>query len=117
MITFIEYPKCSTCRNAHKWLEQKGVTFLDRNILKETPAKEELKCYLEQSGYPIKKFFNTSGNLYKEFQLKDKLETMSEEEKLTLLSDHGMLIKRPLLIMEDKILVGFKESEWEEFVK
>ena len=110
MITFIEYPKCSTCKNAKKWLEQKGVSFLDRNIVSETPTKEELKTYLEKSGYPIKKFFNTSGNLYKEFQLKDKLEHMSEDEKLTLLSGHGMLIKRPLLIMEDKILVVFKEA-------
>lgn len=109
----IEYPKCSTCKKAKKWLEEQQYHFHDRDITKETPTKEELKKYIEISGYPIKKFFNTSGNLYKEFGLKDKLETMTQEEKLTLLSNYGMLIKRPLLIFDDLVLVGFKESEWE----
>ncbi len=114
---FIEYPKCSTCKKAKKWLEEHQYEFDDRDITKDTPTKEELKKYLEMSGYPIKKFFNTSGNLYKEFGLKDKLETMSEEEKLTLLSNYGMLIKRPLLIFDHFILVGFKENEWEAKLK
>lgn len=117
MITLIEYPKCSTCRNAKKWLESNSCSFQDRNIVTETPTKEELKQFLDMSRYPVKKFFNTSGNLYKEFGLKDKLETMSEEEKLDILSKHGMLIKRPMLITENKVLLGFKENEWEELIK
>lgn len=111
---FINYPKCSTCKKAKKWLIDNNIDFIDRDITTNTPTKEELKNYLEISGYPIKKFFNTSGNLYKEFKLKDKLETMSMDEKLTLLSNHGMLIKRPLIVTNDFILVGFKEEEWKE---
>lgn len=116
MIQFIEYPKCSTCKKAKKWLEEHQIEFQDRDITKETPTKEELRNYLKISQYPIKKFFNTSGNLYKEFSLKEKLDTMSEEEKLELLSQHGMLIKRPLVVADSFILVGFREKEWNELL-
>lgn len=116
MIQFIEYPKCSTCKKAKKWLEEHQIEFQDRDITKETPTKEELRNYLKKSQYPIKKFFNTSGNLYKEFSLKEKLDTMSEEEKLELLSQHGMLIKRPLVVSDSFILVGFREKEWNELL-
>ncbi len=116
MIQFIEYPKCSTCKKAKTWLEEHHIEFHDRDITTETPTKEELKTYLKISQYPIKKFFNTSGNLYKEFALKDKLDTMSEDEKLELLSQHGMLIKRPLVVSDSFILVGFREKEWNELL-
>lgn len=116
MIQFIEYPKCSTCKKAKTWLEEHHIEFHDRDITTETPTKEELKTYLKISQYPIKKFFNTSGNLYKEFALKDKLDTMSEDEKLELLSQHGMLIKRPLVVSNSFILVGFREKEWNELL-
>ena len=116
MIQFIEYPKCSTCKKAKTWLEEHHIEFHDRDITTETPIKEELKTYLKISQYPIKKFFNTSGNLYKEFALKDKLDTMSEDEKLELLSQHGMLIKRPLVVSDSFILVGFREKEWNELL-
>ena len=116
MIQFIEYPKCSTCKKAKKWLEEHQIEFQDRDITKETPTKEELRNYLKISQYPIKKFFNTSGNLYKEFSLKEKLDAMSEEEKLELLSQHGMLIKRPLVVSDSFILVGFREKEWNELL-
>ena len=116
MIQFIEYPKCSTCKKAKKWLEEHQIEFQDRDITTETPTKEELRNYLKTSQYPIKKFFNTSGNLYKEFSLKEKLDTMSEEEKLELLSQHGMLIKRPLVVSDSFILVGFREKEWNELL-
>ncbi|MGM9973909.1 MAG: arsenate reductase family protein [Clostridiaceae bacterium] len=114
---FLQYPKCSTCRNAKKWLEANDVDFLDRHIVEENPTKEELKSWHQKSGLPLKKFFNTSGNLYKELKLKDKLPEMSEEEQLELLATNGMLIKRPLLIGEDKVLVGFKEDNWKEELK
>ena len=116
MIQFIEYPKCSTCKKAKKWLEEHQIEFQDRDITKETPTKEELRNYLKISQYPIKKFFNTSGKLYKEFSLKEKLDTMSEEEKLELLGQHGMLIKRPLVVADSFILVGFREKEWNELL-
>lgn len=116
MIQFIEYPKCSTCKKAKKLLEEHQIEFQDRDITTETPTKEELRSYLKISHYPIKKFFNTSGNLYKEFSLKEKLDTMSEEEKLELLSQHGMLIKRPLVVSDSFILVGFREKEWNELL-
>ncbi len=116
MVQFIEYPKCSTCKKAKTWLEEHHIEFHDRDITTETPTKEELKTYLKISQYPIKKFFNTSGNLYKEFALKDKLDTMSEDEKLELLSQHGMLIKRPLVVSDSFILVGFREKEWNELL-
>ena len=116
MYTMYWYPKCSTCKKAKKWLEEHQIEFQDRDIMTETPTKEELRNYLKISQYPIKKFFNTSGNLYKEFSLKEKLDTMSEEEKLELLSQHGMLIKRPLVVSDSFILVGFREKEWNELL-
>ena len=115
---FIEYLKCSTCKKtckkAKKWLESNGIDFKDRNIAEDTPTKEELKKWIEESGQDIKKFFNTSGLKYKELNLKDKLPSMSYEEKIELLASDGMLIKRPLLITKNKILIGFKQKEWEE---
>lgn len=112
----IEYPKCSTCRNAKKWLEEHDLAFLDRHIVEETPSAEELAAWQERSGYPLKKFFNTSGNLYKEWKLKDRLDQMSREEQLDLLSQNGMLLKRPMLVLEDRILLGFHENEWEQLL-
>ena len=114
---FIEYPKCSTCKNAKKWLIQNNIEFEDRNIVENTPTKEELEKWIKQSEKEIKKFFNTSGLKYKELNLKEKLPNMTDEEKIELLSSDGMLIKRPLLITDKEILVGFKEKEWEEVLK
>lgn len=111
---FIYYPKCSTCIKAKKWLSEKEIDFQERNIVEENPNKEELKVWIEKSGLPIKKFFNTSGKLYKEMNLKDKVNEASQDELIELLSTNGMLVKRPLLIKEDKVLVGFKENEWSE---
>jgi arsenate reductase len=113
MITFINYPKCTTCQKAKKWLDDKGISYEDRHIKEYNPTYEELKEWYERSGLPLKKFFNTSGLLYKELQLKDKLPEMSEEEQLKLLSTNGMLVKRPLIVAENFILIGFKEKEWE----
>lgn len=109
---FICYPKCSTCQKTKKWLEEKGVVFEERHIKEDKPSTEELRAWYKESGLPLKKFFNTSGLLYKELQLKDKLPTMSEEEQITLLATDGMLVKRPLLIGDGFVLVGFKEAEW-----
>lgn len=114
---FIEYPKCSTCKNAKKWLIQNNIEFDDRNIVENTPTKEELEKWIKQSKKEIKKFFNTSGFKYKELNLKEKLPNMTDKEKIELLSSDGMLIKRPLLITDKEILVGFKEKEWEEVLK
>ena len=111
---FLEYPKCSTCKKAKNWLESNGVEFEDRHIVENNPTAEELKVWYEKSGLPLKKFFNTSGLLYKEMKLKDKLPAMSEEEQLQLLATNGMLVKRPLLIGGDTVLIGFKEAEWSE---
>lgn len=110
---FIEYPKCTTCKKAKKHLETLGVEFEDRHIVEENPTAEELRGWIEKSGYPVKKFFNTSGMKYRELGLKDKLAGMTDDEKIELLASDGMLVKRPLLITEDRILVGFKEKEWE----
>lgn len=112
-VLFLEYPKCSTCKKAKAWLENAGVDFTDRHIVEQNPTKEELQAWHTLSGLPLKKFFNTSGMLYKEMQLKDKLPQMSDEEQYELLSTNGMLVKRPLIIGEDFVLVGFKEGEWE----
>ena len=109
---FIEYPKCSTCKKAKKHLEELGVSFEDRHIVEENPTKEELAEWIAVSGYPVKKFFNTSGMKYRELGLKDRLPRMTDEEKIELLATDGMLVKRPLLIDGDRILVGFKEAEW-----
>lgn len=111
---FICYPKCSTCHKARKWLEANHLEFTERHIVEENPSYEELKEWYAESGLPLKKFFNTSGMLYKEMQLKDKLPTMSEEEQLKLLATNGMLVKRPLIVNGNIILTGFKETEWEK---
>lgn len=109
---FIEYPKCSTCRRAKKHLEDRGIAFQDRHIVEENPTEEELTKWIGMSGLPVKKFFNTSGMKYKELGLKDRLPDMSQEEQIRLLASDGMLVKRPLLIDGDRILVGFKEKDW-----
>lgn len=114
---FIEYPKCSTCQKAKKFLVSHGVDFTDRHIVEETPTANELKEWIERSCLPIKRFFNTSGNVYKEMNLKEKVDQLTMEEACELLSLNGMLIKRPLLITEEAILVGFKETEYEMIVK
>ena len=108
------YRKCSTCMKALKWLEEHNVAFEERPIVEQNPTYEELKAWYQMSGMPLKKFFNTSGLLYKEMQLKDKLPQMSEDEQLQLLATNGMLVKRPLVVGEGFVLTGFKESEWEE---
>ena len=110
---FVEYPKCSTCQKAKKWLTEKGISFEERDIKTENPTKEELEAWYKKSGLPLKRFFNTSGILYKEMKLKDRLPEMTEDEQLTLLSTDGMLVKRPILISDEQVLVGFKEKEWE----
>jgi len=114
---FLCYPKCTTCQKAKKWLEEQKIEYTERHIAENNPTYEELKEWHEKSGLPLKKFFNTSGLLYKEMQLKDKLVTMGEEEMLQLLATNGMLVKRPLLINGETVLVGFKESEWSEKLK
>lgn len=113
-IIFIEYPKCSTCKKAKKWLEDNKIEFQDRHILEETPNVQELEKWIKLSGKDIKKWFNTSGLKYKEMNLKEKLVDMSEQDKLILLSSDGMLIKRPILVTENKVYVGFKVDEWSE---
>ena len=111
---FICYPKCSTCEKAKKWLDEHHLNYMERHIVEENPSYDELKEWVSKSGLPLKKFFNTSGLLYKEMKLKDKLPTMSEDEQLQLLATNGMLVKRPLVIGDEAILVGFKENEWSE---
>lgn len=111
---FVCYPKCSTCKKAEKWLEARGEEFEKRDIKTENPSAGELRDWYQRSGLPLKRFFNTSGNLYKELKLKDRLPEMSEEEQIELLSTDGMLVKRPILVDGDTVLVGFKEKEWEE---
>ena len=112
MIKFICYPKCTTCQKAKKWLDDNKIKYELRDIKEDNPSLEELTAWHKMSGLPLKKFFNTSGLLYKSMELKEKLPTMSEEEQLNLLSTDGMLVKRPIVIGEDFVLVGFKESEW-----
>ncbi len=114
MILFVEYPKCSTCQKAKKWLVENQVEFEERHIVEDNPSKEELKAWYEKSGLPLKRFFNTSGMKYKELKLKDKLPDMSEEEQLELLASDGMLVKRPVLVGDNFVLTGFKEKEWTE---
>lgn len=113
-ILFLEYPKCTTCKKAKKWLQDHGLNFEDRDIKEKNPTEEELKAWYERSGLPLKRFFNTSGLVYKSMQLKDRLPGMSEEEQIALLSTDGMLVKRPLIVKENAVLVGFKEAEWEK---
>lgn len=110
---FVQYPKCSTCQKARKWLDAHHITYTDRHIAEDNPTYEELKQWHEKSGLPLKRFFNTSGVLYKEMQLKEKLPAMSEDEQLKLLATNGMLVKRPILADEAGVLVGFREPEWE----
>lgn len=109
---FIEYPKCSTCKKVKKWLEGNNIEFIDRNIVEDTPMIQELEKWIDKSGQELKKWFNTSGLKYKELNLKDKLVTMSDKKKIELLASDGMLIKRPLLISDKGILIGFKEENW-----
>ena len=111
---FIWYPKCSTCQKAKKWLNSHEIEYTERHIVEENPTYDELKEWHQKSGLPLKKFFNTSGMLYKEMKLKDKLPDMSEDEQLQLLATNGMLVKRPLVVAEGFVLPGFKEKEWTE---
>lgn len=111
---FIQYPPCSTCQKAKKWLNAHGFSYTDRHIKEQKPTYEELATWYKASGSPLKKFFNTSGLLYKSLGLKDKLPTMTEEEQLQLLATDGMLVKRPILVTDTAVLVGFKETQWQE---
>lgn len=111
-VLFIEYPKCSTCQKAKKWLQENNIEFEDRHILEQTPTAQELEKWIKQSNKEIKSWFNTSGLKYRELNLKEKLPTMSDEEKIELLTSDGMLIKRPILVIDNKVLVGFKPDEW-----
>jgi arsenate reductase len=111
---FVEYPKCTTCKRAKNWLDEHGIEYTDRNIKEENPTYDELKEWHKLSGQPLKKFFNTSGMLYRSMELKSKLDTMSEEDQLKLLSSDGMLVKRPIIIKDGKVIVGFKSEEWEK---
>lgn len=116
-ILFNEYPKCSTCKKAKKWLDDHEIRYDDRHIVENNPSKDELKEWLAKSNKPVRKFFNTSGRLYRELGLKDKLDAMSEDEQLEVLASDGMLIKRPLVVGEDFVLSGFREKEWERQFK
>lgn len=113
---FIEYPKCTTCKKAKKWLDDRGIEYTDRHIVEDNPTFDELKTWYEKSGLPLKRFFNTSGLLYKSMELKDRLATMSVDEQLTLLASNGMLVKRPLLITDNAVIPGFREKEWENAI-
>lgn len=116
-MTFICYPKCTTCQKAKKWLDENQIDYNFRDIKLENPTYDELSAWYQRSGLPLKKFFNTSGLLYKSMKLRDKLPKMSEDEMLSLLATDGMLVKRPLLVGADFVLVGFKETEWAEHLK
>lgn len=111
------YPRCTTCKKAVKWLEENGIDYEYKHIVEETPSKEDIKKYYKESGLPLKRFFNTSGNVYKELNLKEKLAEMSEDEQFELLASNGMVLKRPLLVGKNFVLVGFKEAEWIEKLK
>ena len=113
-VLFLEYPKCSTCQKAKKWLDDRGISYEDRHIVEQNPTAEEIKAWREKSGLPLKRFFNTSGLKYKELGLKDRLPQMSEEEQYALLSTDGMLVKRPIVVGDDFVLVGFRPAEWEQ---
>lgn len=113
---FVNYPKCSTCKRAEKFLKENNVEFVNRNIVEENPTTEELALWMDKSGLEPRKFFNTSGVLYREMNLKDKIKTMSKEEMIEVLSTNGMLVKRPLLVTEDIVLVGFKEESYKEII-
>ena len=114
---FVNYPKCSTCQKAKKWLEENNIEFDSRHIVENNPKKEELKEWLSKSGEPVKKFFNTSGILYREMNLKEKVASESEDNLLSLLATNGMLVKRPILVTDDVVLIGFKAETWAEYFK
>ena len=114
---FIHYPKCTTCQKAKKWLDENNIDYTERHIVENNPSFEELKQWYEKSGLELKRFFNTSGLMYKEMQLKNKLPEMSEEEQLRLLSTNGMLVKRPIVVCDETVLVGFREAQWTEQLK
>ena len=114
---FLEYPPCTTCKKAKKWLDDNGISYEDRHIKENNPSYQELKAWYEKSGLPLKKFFNTSGIQYRALELKDKLSGMSEEEQLRLLATDGMLVKRPLAVTETAVLTGFKAEDWEKKLK
>ncbi len=116
MILFIEYPKCTTCQRAKKWLDDNGIEYTDRHIKEDNPTAEELKKWATEGGLPIKKFFNTSGLLYKSMGLKDKLDNMTDDEKIELLATDGMLVKRPILINGTSVTTGFKENEFQRVI-
>ncbi len=111
---YLCYPRCITCQKAKKWLTEQGLSYTERNIKEENPSVDELRAWSEKSGQPLSKFFNTSGQLYRSMNLKDRLPTMTDEEKLNLLAADGMLVKRPLLVTEDKVLIGFSAARWSE---
>lgn len=113
---FLQYPPCSTCKKAKSWLDEHGISYTDRHIKEDNPSYEELKSWYEKSGLPLKRFFNTSGLLYKSLNLKERLPGMTEEDQLRLLASDGMLVKRPVLITEHAVLVGFKEAQWSELL-
>ncbi len=113
---FVYYPGCSTCQKAKKWLDEQGAAYTERHIKDQNPTYEELREWYARSGMPLKKFFNTSGLVYKSMNLKDKLPTMTEEEQLRLLASDGMLVKRPILVKDDKVFTGFKEEKWKEML-
>lgn len=113
---FIEYPRCTTCIKAKRYLESKNLNFIDRDIKINNPTLEELKSFHKLSNLPLKKLFNTSGLLYKEFDLKNKLDTMTDEEQYNLLASNGMLVKRPILVLDSIVLFGFKQDEWDKYL-
>lgn len=113
---FLQYPPCSTCKKAKSWLDEHGISYTDRHIKEDNPSYGELKSWYEKSGLPLKRFFNTSGLLYKSLNLKERLPDMTEEDQLRLLASDGMLVKRPVLITEHAVLVGFKEAQWSELL-
>ena len=114
---FIQYPPCSTCQKAKKWLDEHGLNYTERHIKEDNPGYDELKSWYEMSGLPLKRFFNTSGLLYKSMNLKDRLPAMSEDEQLRLLATDGMLVKRPIIVDGETVLTGFREAEWTELLK
>lgn len=116
-MVFVCYPRCSTCKKAQKWLEENQVDYTFRDIKEDNPTLEELKAWHETSGLPLKKFFNTSGQLYRSMELSKKLPTMPEEEQFALLASDGLLVKRPLVVTDDRVLVGFKEADWADALK
>lgn len=113
---FLQYPPCSTCQKAKKWLDSHGISYTDRHIKEQNPTYEELEAWYRRSGLPLKKFFNTSGLLYKSLNLKDRLPAMTEQEQLQLLASDGMLVKRPIIVTDETVLTGFREAQWEQLL-